>query len=354
MLQHPSIRTISFVAALFFTTGVALKNASAQVIDRTIVVELQADPNKTRPKSSGAVLNVPHINYILHNLSAPVGKYQIGVACFPVDGALRAQLNLPKGQGLLVDKVLPNQPAAKAGVKQHDVILAVDGAKVGDVKDLVAAIDKAKDSAIKLEVLRGGKKQTIAVTPVKRPQVTVFGLLEGKLPGDVIKRFEIEGFRAFGIPKDTTLIPKEKIRHLEFHAIRPGVFIRHHIAQLPKNLSITITRSGEQPVKIVVKKSDQKWEVTEKQLDKLPKEVRGHVERMLGRGRPDVSFFKNLDVRVPGTPHKVVPAPPRAQRGQPVEKQLEQMRGELREIRKALDELLKSRRKPRGKKAKSE
>ena len=40
-----------------------------------------------------------------------------------------------------------------------------------------------------------------------QPLVTVFGLLEGKLPGDVIKRFKIEGFRAFGISKDTTLIP---------------------------------------------------------------------------------------------------------------------------------------------------
>ena len=45
---------------------------------------------------------------------------------------------------------------------------------------------------------------------------------------------------------------------------------------------------------------------------------------------------------------------PHVQHTQPVEKQLEQLRGELLEIRKALNELLKTRRKPRGKKAKSE
>ena len=97
-------------------------------------------------------------------------------------------------------------------------------------------------------------------------------------------------------------------------------------------------------------------------MDKLPKDVRGHVERMLGgsqldkwlKGRNVHQFKLPEGIKVPTAPRKAVRVQPRVQRGQPVEKQLEKMRGELREIRKALDELLKSRRKPRGKKAKSE
>jgi hypothetical protein len=53
---------------------------------------------------------------------------------------------------------------------------------------------------------------------------------------------------------------------------------------LPANMSVFISKEGDQPAKIVVKRGDQKWEVTEKELDKLPADVRPHVERMLGRG----------------------------------------------------------------------
>ncbi|MCH8044594.1 MAG: PDZ domain-containing protein [Planctomycetes bacterium] len=344
MLHHTSIRAISFVAAVLFAAGVAAERAPAQDSDGVIVVEIQGDPKKAPPILS----DVRHINLTVR---APVGKYLIGVSCFPVEGALRAQLNLPEGQGLLVDLVLPRQPAAKAGVKKYDVILAVDGAKVGDLKNLVAAIDKAKGTAIKLHVLRGGKRQTIAVTPVKRQQSAGIGVVHGKLPEGVYERLLIEGFQRF---KGN---PKGEYADFHFHAIRPGVFFGQDFAKLPTNLSITITRSGEGPAKIIVKQTDQKWEVTDKELDKLPKDVRGYVEHMMGRSRPYnfVPKDSKWSVKVWDIESgKVLATPSRVQRGQPVEKQLEQMRGELHEIRKALDELLKSRRKPRGKKTKSE
>jgi membrane-associated protease RseP (regulator of RpoE activity) len=357
MLPHASIRVISCIAAVLFAAGIAVERAPAQDFDGVVVVEIQGDPNKALPKPSGATFGdarvtgeihvAPHINF---TFAAPIGNYQIGVACFPVEGALRAQLNMPEGQGLLVDLVLPKQPAAKAGVKKYDVILAVDGAKVGGLKDLVAAIDKAKGKAVKLHVLRGGKRQTIAVTPVKRQQPAVIGLIEGKLPEGVADKLKISGFSFKPHPNG------EK-GDFHFQAVRPGVFFGGHHATLPKNVSVTITRSGEGPAKIVVKKSDQKWQLTEKELDELPKDVRGHVERMLGRSRPysfvpksSTGTVKIFDV---GT-GKVLATASRVQHGHSVEEQLEQMRGELREIRKALDELLKTRRKPRGKKAKNE
>ena len=49
-------------------------------------------------------------------------------------------------------------------------------------------------------------------------------------------------------------------------------------------MSIVISKEGDQPAKIVVKRGDEKWEVTEKELDKLPADVRPHVEHMFGHG----------------------------------------------------------------------
>ena len=64
---------------------------------------------------------------------AATGEYWLGVECLPVMPALRAQLNLPEKQGLLVAAVMPDSPAAKAGIKQHDVLLRVGEKPLAEV-----------------------------------------------------------------------------------------------------------------------------------------------------------------------------------------------------------------------------
>jgi hypothetical protein len=53
------------------------------------------------------------------------------------------------------------------------------------------------------------------------------------------------------------------------------------VARLPDEVSITITRSGAEPARITVKNKEQSWELTEKELDKLPADIRNHVEPLL-------------------------------------------------------------------------
>ena len=50
---------------------------------------------------------------------------------------------------------------------------------------------------------------------------------------------------------------------------------------LPENVTVSIVRKGTDPAKITVKKGEQSWEVTEKELSKLPEEVRKLVEPMI-------------------------------------------------------------------------
>ena len=49
-------------------------------------------------------------------------------------------------------------------------------------------------------------------------------------------------------------------------------------------MSVAISKEGDQPAKITVHRGNDKWEVTEKDLDKLPADVRPFVEQMLGHG----------------------------------------------------------------------
>src|SRR5262249_44721292 len=55
---------------------------------------------------------------------------RLGVQLRKPSAALADQLDLPKGQGMVVEEVGPNSPAAKAGVKANDILLELDGKAV--------------------------------------------------------------------------------------------------------------------------------------------------------------------------------------------------------------------------------
>src|ERR1700731_497109 len=55
---------------------------------------------------------------------------RLGVRVSIPSGARAVQLDLKKGQGLVIDEVLPGSPAAKAGVKASDVLVEVAGKTV--------------------------------------------------------------------------------------------------------------------------------------------------------------------------------------------------------------------------------
>ncbi len=57
--------------------------------------------------------------------------YWIGVACESLSPAMRAQLGLAEEQGVLVQDVVAESPAAQAGLRRYDVILAVAEEPIG-------------------------------------------------------------------------------------------------------------------------------------------------------------------------------------------------------------------------------
>ena len=71
-------------------------------------------------------------------------------------------------RGLLVVKVGPQTPAARAGLISGDVITRVDGQYVDEVIDFRRAITRAGNETLKLEILRKGKKQTVEFQPRTR------------------------------------------------------------------------------------------------------------------------------------------------------------------------------------------
>lgn len=225
--------------------------------------------------------------------AAQPARFWIGTECVPLrDEVLRAQLNLPEGQGLIVRDVVPDSPAAKAGLQRHDVLVASGDEPLGEVHELVALVQSGKP--LGLQVLRGGKKITIEVQPAERPDEAQVD----KLLTPPERRAIIEWFEPLLKPHEGNL-PKR------FRIVRPGV--PGIGPPLPKDLRVTIERSGDQPAKITVRRDEETWEVTEDTLDKLPPDVRPHVERML---RGPTWVFDRVMPAVPDTVWQALEAQP--------------------------------------------
>ena len=97
------------------------------------------------------------------------GQYWIGLIVEPLSAEQRTKLKAPDDRGMTVQVVIPDSPAAKAGVKKNDVILKAGERPVKGTQDFVKAIGQAKDKELVLELIRDGQKQKIAVKPAKRP-----------------------------------------------------------------------------------------------------------------------------------------------------------------------------------------
>ncbi len=83
-------------------------------------------------------------------------------------------LGLDEPTGALIASVGKGQPADKAGVKQGDVVLEVDGIKIGDNNELLRAIaGLAPGEKAKLTLWRDGKKITRTVTLGQRGDKTM-------------------------------------------------------------------------------------------------------------------------------------------------------------------------------------
>lgn len=94
-----------------------------------------------------------------------VSRGWIGVTIQDVDENTAKALGMKDSSGALVGSVLENEPAQKAGIRDGDVILAVDNKNIDDSAALLRAIaDKAPGSTAVLTVWRDGKTINVNVT----------------------------------------------------------------------------------------------------------------------------------------------------------------------------------------------
>ena len=99
-----------------------------------------------------------------------VSRGYLGVQIQPVTKDIAESLKLPNENGALVAEAQPGTPAANAGLKSGDVIVAVNGERITNPRELsrkVASLGPAKKADVTYS--RDGAEKTVSVTLASQP-----------------------------------------------------------------------------------------------------------------------------------------------------------------------------------------
>ncbi|MBI5266548.1 MAG: PDZ domain-containing protein [candidate division Zixibacteria bacterium] len=87
-----------------------------------------------------------------------------------VDDDLADGFDLSVKEGAVINDIVSDSPADEAGLREDDVIIAINGSAVSDQMDVTRAVRRAKPGdKMTLTIMRGDKKMDFAVTLTSEP-----------------------------------------------------------------------------------------------------------------------------------------------------------------------------------------
>ncbi len=111
------------------------------------------------------------------------GRNFLGILPGDVTRENMGRYGLREPRGVAVTKVIEGSPAARAGLKEGDVILRFDGETVGSVQKLNRLINEAApEQTVRLSISRQGSVQELSATLARRNDFPMMGALQGALP----------------------------------------------------------------------------------------------------------------------------------------------------------------------------
>src|SRR6266545_830111 len=112
---------------------------------------------------------------------------RLGAGLNKPSDVLVEQLDLPRGQGLVLGEVRPGSAAAKAGLKANDILLELGGKAVpNEVGNFVKALNQFKTGEkVDAVVLRKGKKETVKGVTLPDPPRDVPNQIQFQFPGAI-------------------------------------------------------------------------------------------------------------------------------------------------------------------------
>jgi S1-C subfamily serine protease len=196
------------VVAIGFALGLdgdpSVTSGIVSALNRTIATEnstylnglIQTDAAISSGNSGGPLVNaagqVVGMNTAVARSDSTTAASNVGFAisakeALPIIKALREQANGAQrpeaylgvslgqrtdgGQGAIVTSIEPGTPAASSGLKEGDLVVAVDGSSISGSPDLIATVrDHTPGDKVTVTVMRNGEKKDVEITLTQRPQ----------------------------------------------------------------------------------------------------------------------------------------------------------------------------------------
>ena len=147
-------------------SGGPLVNLDGQVVGLDTLVAGQAEPG-VQAQGIGFAIAISVAKPIADQIvqSGHVTHAYLGISYAALNPAIAAQMNISVKDGAVIGQVVPNSPAAKAGLQPNDVITEVDGKPLVGESALAQVTNAHKPGdKITLTVLRNGKQMHVDVT----------------------------------------------------------------------------------------------------------------------------------------------------------------------------------------------
>jgi len=143
-------------------SGGALVNSRGEVIGINVAM---------RPGAQGIAFAIPieTVREVVEQLlrHQPVRRPILGISYEMLTEEERRRLNISVERVLRVREVMSNFPAARVGLRQGDLIVAINGQPVKDIGHLRSAVCQAarKGQSVQLRIFRNGRSLDVSVRP---------------------------------------------------------------------------------------------------------------------------------------------------------------------------------------------
>jgi hypothetical protein len=225
---------------------------------------------------------------------------RLGAIVDKPSATLAEQLDLPKGQGIVVEEVMADSAAAKAGIKSHDILLEINGKDVpADARDFAKMLDDIKpNKAVDVVVLRKGKRVTVKGLSLpeakeergrERPELPRLGDLPGGI-GDI--RGRLGGAGLPGLPG----MPGGKGVMTTIFRNDDRYTARHQEGSLIITVTGTVAdgKAKVSDIRVQDGRESNKYESVDKVPERYRDKVKSLVE-MSGKGAVNIEFKEIKD-----------------------------------------------------------
>jgi beta-lactamase regulating signal transducer with metallopeptidase domain len=250
---------------------------------------------------------------IVGHPNALLSSGRLGVRLEAPGETMASQLDLPKGQGLVVAGVTPDSAAAKAGIQTHDILLELAGKPVpsnpAEFARMVAAVKVGQP--VEAVVLRKGKRTTIKglslpeqadgqlfpifigpdgqlfIDPAQRPGVPGFRVVPA-VPGRLLpNRFQLPADLVPGVPRVNVRVEGADGGFVSTTVIRRNdqLTIRHEEGRLKIEITGTVAGGKATPTSISIEEDGTATRYDS--LEKVPEKHRAKVKGLLELGERD-------------------------------------------------------------------